>query len=80
MEAIREKLGLGQLWDLYGVVGDVEVSANLSQINLLQLPSSQPITSRSHMTSPAQIFTSCFPPISYINSSRGRSKTTWLSG
>jgi hypothetical protein len=25
MEDIQEKLGIGQMWDIYGVVGEVEV-------------------------------------------------------
>lgn len=76
-DIIREKLGLGDLWSLYGVVGDVEVRCRFS---LCSSTTPTNLPSYSQIIFLARASTSCSPQIFCINSSRGRLKITSWSG
>ena len=83
-DAIKEILGLGDMWGLYGVIGKLEVRYGWFLI-CLPVSSSRYVSlttfySYSQTISPVRAYTSLSPPIFYTSSSKGRSKIILLIG
>jgi len=83
-DAIKEILGLGDMWGLYGVIGNLEVRCGWFLVHLPVLSSRYVrltnFYSYSQMISPARAYMSSYLLIFYTNSSKERSKTILLNG